>query len=210
MTTFTQLTPAPSDPPKPFTDRLRLAVAAYLTRFKGSSREHTESDLRCYLSWCAERGLDPLTLPAAPHATPRAMTTTILCGWLSRSVKRISQLCQANSLTDISSREQVSVCGSGRGTFPPQTAVFWASRGPRSSMSMARTGPAAGLRPGCPGGGSTHPPRNKPIRFIYYNQKEPDRMEFEFDPAKSASNLDKHGIDFGTVQAIWQDVMRVE
>jgi uncharacterized DUF497 family protein len=35
-------------------------------------------------------------------------------------------------------------------------------------------------------------------------------MEFEFDPAKSASNLEKHGIDFDTVQAIWQDVMRIE
>jgi uncharacterized DUF497 family protein len=30
------------------------------------------------------------------------------------------------------------------------------------------------------------------------------------DPAKSASNLEKHGIDFGAVQAIWQDVMRVD
>jgi hypothetical protein len=58
MTTFTRPTPAPSDPPEPFTGRLRLAVAAYLARFKGSSREHTESDLRCYLSWCAERSLD--------------------------------------------------------------------------------------------------------------------------------------------------------
>jgi hypothetical protein len=58
--TFTGLTPAASDPPEPFTDRLRLAVAAYLARFKGSSRAHTESDLRCYLAWCAERGLDPL------------------------------------------------------------------------------------------------------------------------------------------------------
>jgi hypothetical protein len=54
MMTFTELAPAPSDPPEPFTDRLRLAVAAYLARFKGSSREHTESDLRCYLAWCAE------------------------------------------------------------------------------------------------------------------------------------------------------------
>jgi len=63
---FTELTPAPSDPPEPFTDRLRLAVAAYLARFKGSSREHTESDLRCYLAWCAERGLDPLAAKR-PH-----------------------------------------------------------------------------------------------------------------------------------------------
>jgi integrase/recombinase XerD len=66
MTTFTQLTPAPFDPPEPFTDRLRLAVAAYLARFKGSSREHTESNLRCYLAWCAERGLDPLAA-RRPH-----------------------------------------------------------------------------------------------------------------------------------------------
>ena len=51
MTTFTQPTPAPSDPAEPFTGRLRLAVAAYLARFKGTSREHTESDLRCYLTW---------------------------------------------------------------------------------------------------------------------------------------------------------------
>ena len=35
-------------------------------------------------------------------------------------------------------------------------------------------------------------------------------MDFEFDPAKSASNLGKHGIDFDAVQAIRQDVMRVE
>jgi site-specific recombinase XerD len=66
MMTFTELAPAPSDPPEPFTGRLRLAVAAYLARYKGSSREHSESDLRCYLSWCAERGLDPLAAQC-PH-----------------------------------------------------------------------------------------------------------------------------------------------
>ena len=41
-------------------DPLRLAAAAYLARFKGQSRVHTESDLRAYLMWCAERGVDPL------------------------------------------------------------------------------------------------------------------------------------------------------
>ena len=66
MTTFTQLTSASFHPPEPFTDQLRLAVAAYLARFKGTSREHTESDLRCYLSWCAEQGLDPLAA-RRPH-----------------------------------------------------------------------------------------------------------------------------------------------
>jgi uncharacterized protein len=35
-------------------------------------------------------------------------------------------------------------------------------------------------------------------------------MDFEFDPAKSASNLEKHGIDFDAIQAIWLDGMRVE
>ena len=61
--TFTEL---PSDPPGPFTDQLRLAVAAYLARFKGSSRDHTESDLRCYLAWCAGQGQDPLAAQR-PH-----------------------------------------------------------------------------------------------------------------------------------------------
>lgn len=42
MMTFTELASVPSDPLAPFTDRLRLAVAAYLARFKGSSREHTD------------------------------------------------------------------------------------------------------------------------------------------------------------------------
>ena len=66
MKNLTTLGSALSNPPVPFTDQLRLAVAAYLARFKGSSREHTESDLRCYLSWCAERGLDPLAA-RRPH-----------------------------------------------------------------------------------------------------------------------------------------------
>ena len=50
----------------PFPYQLRLAVIAYLARFKGSSREHTESDLRCYLNWCAGHGLDPLAAQR-PH-----------------------------------------------------------------------------------------------------------------------------------------------
>ena len=60
MMNFTELPSAPSDRPVPFADPLRLAVAADLARFKGSSREHAESDLRCFLFWCAERDLDPL------------------------------------------------------------------------------------------------------------------------------------------------------
>ena len=65
MTTFSDLASVPSDPLVPFTDQLRLAVATYLARFKGSSRQHTESDLRCYLTWCAGHALDPLAAQRA-------------------------------------------------------------------------------------------------------------------------------------------------
>lgn len=43
-----------------------FALVAYLARFKGASRYHTESDLRCYLTWCTEHGLDPLAA-RRPH-----------------------------------------------------------------------------------------------------------------------------------------------
>jgi integrase/recombinase XerD len=52
--------------PSPRFDSLRLAAAAYLARFRGQSRMHTESDLRAYLHWCTERGLDPLAA-TRPH-----------------------------------------------------------------------------------------------------------------------------------------------
>ena len=42
------------------TDPLMRAVAAYLARFKDATRVHTESDLRAFLLWCAERRLAPL------------------------------------------------------------------------------------------------------------------------------------------------------
>jgi len=66
MTNFTELPSVPSDHSATVTDQLRLAVTVYLARFKGSSRDHTESDLRCFLAWCAERGLDPLAA-RRPH-----------------------------------------------------------------------------------------------------------------------------------------------
>ncbi len=31
-------------------------------------------------------------------------------------------------------------------------------------------------------------------------------MPFEFDPAKSRSNREKHGIDFHSAQALWDDL----
>jgi hypothetical protein len=66
MKSFIDLSSVPSDHLVPSTDQLRLAVAAYLARFKGASRYHTESDLRCYVAWCAEHGLHPLAA-RRPH-----------------------------------------------------------------------------------------------------------------------------------------------
>jgi hypothetical protein len=60
MMQFDELAPAQASALVPHAGRLRLAAAAYLARFTGTSRDHADSDLRCYLTWCAERGLDPL------------------------------------------------------------------------------------------------------------------------------------------------------
>jgi uncharacterized DUF497 family protein len=35
-------------------------------------------------------------------------------------------------------------------------------------------------------------------------------MPFEYDPKKSKSNHEKHGIDFQEAQALWTDVDRLE
>jgi uncharacterized DUF497 family protein len=48
------------------------------------------------------------------------------------------------------------------------------------------------------------------IWYSSYTRRSQKRVESEFDPSKSALNFKKHGIDFTAVQALWQDVMRVE
>ncbi len=39
---------------------LRVASTAYLGRYRGQIRIHTESDLRVFLRWCTAVELDPL------------------------------------------------------------------------------------------------------------------------------------------------------
>jgi site-specific recombinase XerD len=39
---------------------LRAAIAAYLGRYRGQTRLHSESDLRVFLRWCADHDLDAL------------------------------------------------------------------------------------------------------------------------------------------------------
>ena len=63
MTNFTELPSVPSDHLVSFTDQLRLAVAAYLARFKAPPAT-TPSPTCCFLAWCAERGPDPLAAAA--------------------------------------------------------------------------------------------------------------------------------------------------
>jgi site-specific recombinase XerD len=40
---------------------LRAAASAYLGRYRGESRLHTESDLRIFLTWCTNQDLEPLS-----------------------------------------------------------------------------------------------------------------------------------------------------
>jgi hypothetical protein len=39
---------------------VRAAVSAYLGRYRGQTRLHTESDLRVFLRWCTDHAVDPL------------------------------------------------------------------------------------------------------------------------------------------------------
>lgn len=67
-TTVTVVGMTTSDPVASPTDDdlvLRLESSAYLARFTGSSRVHTESDLRLYFAWCADHQLVPLAMARA-------------------------------------------------------------------------------------------------------------------------------------------------
>jgi integrase/recombinase XerD len=39
---------------------VRATVSAFLGRYRGQTRLHTESDLRVFLNWCTDQNLDPL------------------------------------------------------------------------------------------------------------------------------------------------------
>jgi integrase/recombinase XerD len=57
MTAFS----APEQPVIATNDRvLHAAVVAYLGRYRGQSRSHTDSDLKNFLTWCSGQNLDPL------------------------------------------------------------------------------------------------------------------------------------------------------
>jgi site-specific recombinase XerD len=51
---------SPPDADADVPQEARVAVVAHLSRYRGASREHTESDLRLFFDWCRERSLAPL------------------------------------------------------------------------------------------------------------------------------------------------------
>src|SRR4051812_34403205 len=58
--------PAPAPSVAPANELvLRAAVSAYLGRYRGQTRMHTESDLRVFLRWCTDHDLDPLAVARA-------------------------------------------------------------------------------------------------------------------------------------------------
>jgi hypothetical protein len=134
MMNFTELASIPSEHPVPFTGQLRLAVAAYLARFKGSSRDHTESDLRSFLTWCAERGLDPL-------ATRRPQLELYIRGM--QEIRRFKpSRCRGASQSRRASAGPVSSMASWS-TYPPST-----SAAPRARLNHPLLGlPTCSSRP---------------------------------------------------------------
>jgi len=60
MTTF--MLPALAGGPAVPLDQVTTAVAAFLARYRGLTREHTASDLQCFLAWCADNGVEPLSV----------------------------------------------------------------------------------------------------------------------------------------------------
>jgi integrase/recombinase XerD len=46
----------------PGVDVVRAAAAAHLSRYRGVSRAHTESDLRLFFAWCVGRDLEPMSV----------------------------------------------------------------------------------------------------------------------------------------------------
>jgi integrase/recombinase XerD len=113
MTRSNELIPVPSKRPASLADQLRLAVAAYLARFTGSSRDHADSDLRCYLTWCADRGLDPLAA-RRPHLELYIRWMQEACRYKPSTVSRrfsvtagFYRTCVIDGMLDRSSAEHV-------------------------------------------------------------------------------------------------------
>lgn len=84
-------------------------------------------------------------------------------------------------------------------------------------VRMSRTVQSLGVSPAamagerscafCPGMRTVKLSYQKLKVYIWYNFYT---MRFEYDPNKSQTNLEKHGVDFKQAQAIWEDENRLE
>jgi site-specific recombinase XerD len=106
-------------------DPLRLAMSAYLARFKGISREHTCSDLNVFLAWCSDRDVQPLAAQRSDlelfvrwmQETRRfkpstvARRTSVVCGFY--------RICVIDGVLDHSPAEYVR-----RPTVPPESPTL--------------------------------------------------------------------------------------
>src|SRR5215813_5995622 len=114
MMTFTDLASIPSNDSAPFIDQPRLAVAAYLARFTGSSREHTDQT-------CAA------TCPGAPSEAwtrwpPAARTWSCTSGGCRRSATSSPPRCRGGSQSwPVSTGSVLSTACSN--THPPSTSA---------------------------------------------------------------------------------------
>jgi len=70
-------------------ESMTAVVAAFLGRYRGLTRQHTASDLRCFLVWCADIGLDPL-------AARRAQLELFL-RWMQDTAGSSRRRCRAGS-----------------------------------------------------------------------------------------------------------------
>jgi hypothetical protein len=114
-------------------------VAAYLARFKGASRYHTESGLRCYLAWCAGHGLDPLAA-RRPHVE-------LYIRWM-QEIRRFKALhyrgCRCRRRSDPSEpRDVPGIAEDGAGDD-------WAGAEDHSQRGVARLDRRGQLLPGLP------------------------------------------------------------
>jgi hypothetical protein len=184
----------PTDPPEPFTDLLRLAVAAYLARFKGSSREHTESDLRCYLAWCAERGLGPAGRPAA---APGAVHPVDTSGSACASVTSVTRLRRSAPSTchhiaiDNTLYDNVTHQPAWRDlTGPPETSrsTSWTSRNSWVPTAAGRSP----IRSPCSTPQRTRASARRPCEWMAPEAPTPSRSRPMRHPARRTSSAQRH------------------
>ena len=147
MMSFTDLASVPSDRLVRFTDPLRLAVAAYLARFKGSSRAHTSRT--CAVS-------SPSAQSAGWTRWPRgARTWSCTSGGCRRSATSSPRRCRGGSW-----------CRPGS-TGPASSTAFWSTHRPaRAPPGGARGVADPGLHPfAVRGAAHRGPPVTGPVRF---------------------------------------------